>query len=297
MSAVRDVIAVLLLLAAGVLGAFWIPATWVERNVVDETGFLAIVDPLAEDTHFQRTLTDDAVKQVLHDDQLPGWVSERVTPFLQDQAAKATDNDLYARLWRETMLQLHGALFEPGASKLQVDLDPVVEDIVSGAEQSLPFQLPFRLPRPKAGTLTLATIPDVPLLTRAAVLDPWAHRSGPIALVLAVAGLLVGAHRRGLLVFAGVITALGGGLVCLLAENIAAVVPDLLDRAVFIGPLIQVFEQRFATDTSPQGVVLMGAGVLVAAIGIGLLGLVRRPGDSDDHRAPAHLDADADATL
>lgn len=293
MSAARDLLAVLLLTAAAVLGTIWIPATWVERNVVDADGFLTITGPLADDAGFQRTLTDDAVKQVLHDDQLPQWASKRVTPFIQDQAAKATDTALYARLWRETMVQLHGALFEPGASKLDVDLDPVVEDVVSGAEEAIPFDLPFDLPRPKVGSLTLATIPDVPLLTRAAALDPWAHRCGPLALVLAAAGMLVGVHRRTLLVVLGALTALGGGAVCLLADRVEQLVPDLLDRAVFVGPLVQVFEQRFAAETSPQGVVLMGVGALAAALGIGLIGIVRRSGDEPLRRAGVHEDETA----
>ena len=32
-----------------VLGALWLPGAWIERNVVDQEGFLAITQPLAED--------------------------------------------------------------------------------------------------------------------------------------------------------------------------------------------------------------------------------------------------------
>ena len=54
-------------------------------------------------------------------------------------------------------------------------------------------------------------------------------------------------------------------------------VPDSIDQAVFLGPIVQVFQDRFETAMMPQGVILLGAGALVTAVGLVLVGLHRRP--------------------
>ncbi|EYT50700.1 hypothetical protein M3C58_05000 [Brachybacterium muris] len=273
MHAVRDLLAAALLLVAAVLGALWVPASWVERTVIDQQGFLAVTQPLADDPDFQRTLTDSAVAEILGDERVPDWVSERVTPLAEEQAARITGTQLYGSLWDVTMRELHGALFAPGPSDLDVDLGPAVDSILTGLEDHLPFGI--QVPRPDDATVTLATIPDVPLLTKASGLAPWADRLGPIALLLVLVALTVAAHRRVILTLAGVGGILAGLAVWWLAGSIETVVPDSVDQAVFLGPVVQVFQERFAAEVMPQGVIMMGAGALVMAVGLVLLGLRR----------------------
>jgi hypothetical protein len=273
-SSLRDLLSVLLLIAATLLGALWLPSVWIAQNLVDQEGFLAITQPLAEDTAFQRTLTDSAVDQALDHDLVPGVVADRAAPMLQEQAPRLTGTGAYAEVWDTAMVELHGALFTPGASPLDVDLLPLIDSLLTGVEDTLPFV--DDLPRPDDATVTLASIPDVPLLTHATVLDPWAHRAGPIALGLAVLAILLAGHRRMMLTLAGVGTLLAGLATWLLATRITDVVPDAVDRAVFLGPIVQVFEQRFTAEVMPQGVVLLGAGALVTAAGLVLIGLRRR---------------------
>lgn len=273
MSSVRDLLAVALLLLATVLGALWLPASWVERTLIDQEGFLGVTAPLADDPDFQRTLTDSAVEQVLDDERVPGWIVERVTPLAEEQAARLTGTDLYGALWETTMRELHGALFTPGPSDLEVDLGPAVDRILSGIEEHLPFGI--EVPRPEDATVTLATIPDVPLLTRASALAPWAPRLGPLALLLALVALTVAAHRRTMLALAGFGAVVAGGAVWWLAAQIETVVPDSVDQAEFVGPVVQVFEELFTAEVMPQGVILLGVGALVAAVGLVLIGLRR----------------------
>ncbi|GAB4096858.1 hypothetical protein GCM10028787_23330 [Brachybacterium horti] len=272
-TALRDLLSVLLLLGALVLGAAWLPAVWFEQNVVDQEGFLAVTQPLADDPAFRTTLTDSAVEQLLADDAVPSWIQESLTPLAQDQASRLAGTDAYAGMWDETMLQLHGALFTPGGAPVDVDLAPGIDAILDGVET----HLPITLPRPDSASVTLFTVPDVPFLHHATVLDPWAQRLGPIALGMALLALLIGGHRRGLLLLAGIAAAAAGALDCLLASRIEQVVPDAVDQAAFLGPLVQVFEGRFADQLPAQAVVLMGAGALVAVAGLVLLGLRRRP--------------------
>lgn len=271
MNSARDLLAAVLLLVATVLGALWVPAMWLERNVVDQEGFLAITQPLADDPEFQRTLSDSAVSEILGDDRVPDWIADRLTPLAEEQAANLTGTDVYGVMWDATMREMHGALFTPGASDLDVDLSPVIDTILGGVEDVLPVDIP----RPEDATITLATIPDVPLLTRAAVLDPWAHRLGSIALLLALVALMIAAHRRTMLTLAGVGAMIAGVAVWWLSTSIGTVVPDSVDQALFLGPIVQVFQERFAAEVLPQGVIMLGVGALVTAVGLVLIGLRR----------------------
>jgi len=273
-SSLRDLLSALLLIAATLLGALWLPAVWIERNVVDQDGFLAITQPLSSAATLQRSLTDSAVDEVLANDLVPGFLADRLSPLLQEQAPRLTGTEAYATVWDRAMVELHGALFTPGASPLDVDLLPLIDSLLTSAEDSLP--LVDNLPRPDSATITMATIPDVPLLAHATILDPWAHRAGPIALALAVLALLVSAHRRVALTAAGLGAVLAGLATWLLTTRIEQIVPDAVDQAVLLGPIVQVFEERFATQVMPQAVILLGAGALVASVGLVLLGLRHR---------------------
>ncbi|MGP9537695.1 hypothetical protein ACT3SP_06760 [Brachybacterium sp. AOP43-C2-M15] len=272
MSTARDLLALLLLIAATVLGALWLPATWFHDHVVEREGFLAVTVPLAEDPAFQRTLSDSAVDKVLGEERVPGWIQDRLTPLAEEQAENLTGTDVYATMWAATMAELHGALFAPGASDLEVDLSPAIERILTPVEE----HLPVTIPRPEETTVTLATIPDVPLLPVLSSVTPWAQWAGPAALVLLAAALLIAAHRRTMTALAGLGGILAGSAVWWLGAQIRTVVPDAVDQTAFLGPIVQVFEGRFETAMVPQGVILLGAGALVMSFGLVLIGLRRR---------------------
>jgi hypothetical protein len=271
-STARDLLALVLLLGATVLGALWLPAAWLHDNVVERDGFLAVTAPLADDPEFQRTLSDSAVEKILGDDRVPGWIQDRLTPLAEEQAANLTGTEVYGTLWEATMSELHHALFTPGASELDVDLAPAIERILVPVEERLPIDLP----RPDDATVTLATIPDVPLLTAVSAITPWASWAGPAALVLLALALLLAAHRRTMLALGGLGGILAGAGVWWLGARIEGVVPDGVDQAVFLGPVVQEFERQFQAAITPQGVVLLGAGALVMSLGLVLMGLHRR---------------------
>lgn len=272
MSSARDLLAALLLTGALLLGALWVPGAWIDRNVVDQGGFLAITEPLAGDPAIQRDISDSAVEKVLDDDRIPGWVADQLAPLIQDQAPRLTGTQMYATLWDDVMRDLHGGLFTAGESDLEVDLSPVIDQMLGSVEGSLPIEIP----RPEDATLTLATIPDIPLLTSAQVVAPWFSWAGPAALVLAALALLVAAHRRSLLTLAGVAGIIAGALTCLLAGQVGTLVPDSIDQADFLGPVVGAFETQFAADVMPQGVIILGVGALIATVGLVLVGVHRR---------------------
>jgi len=271
-SSARDVLALVLLLAATVLGAIWLPTTWLHDNVVEREGFLAITEPLADDPAVQRTLSDTTVETILDDDRIPGAIEERLTPLVQEHAAGLTGTDTYATMWEQTMSELHHALFTPGASELDVDLGPVIDRILTPVEERLPVEIP----RPDDASVTLTTIPDSPLLNGLSTVSPWASWSGPAALVLLAVALVIAAHRRTMLALAGLGGILAGAAVWGLGSQAEILVPDSIDQAPFLGPIVQVLEGRFEAAMTPHGVILLGAGALVMSVGLVLVGLHRR---------------------
>jgi len=270
-STARDLLAVALLVIAVILGGLWLPATWAQHNVVDQEGFLAITQPLADDPETQRTIGDSAVAAILDDDRIPDRFQEQVTPLAEEQAARLTGTEAYGTMWESAMVELHRGLFTAGAHDLDVDLGPAIDQILGAVEE----QLPVTIPRPDGPSITLATIPDLPLLTHATVLDPWAQRAGPAALAAVAAAVLLAAHRRTMVTLAGVAGILAGAVTCLIASQVELLVPDSADQADFIGPIVQALQQQLSADVVPQGIILLGAGALVTAAGLVLMGLHR----------------------
>src|SRR5699024_1898939 len=70
----------------------------------------------------------------------------------------------------------------PGRLPLEVDMAPAIDRILEPVEQNLPVEIP----RPEDPTVTLATVPDAPLLTGLSAVSPWAQWAGPVALGLLV---------------------------------------------------------------------------------------------------------------
>lgn len=270
-SSARDLIAALLFVLGAVCGALWLPSMWLADNVVEQDGFLAITEPLSADTALQRELSDAAVTEILSDDRIPGWLADTLEPIAQDKAAELTRGAGYAEVWSATTSDLHTGLTTPGESTLEADVAPMVDELLTGIDEHLPLGL--TIPRPESVPVPLATVPDLPWMARVLVLAPHVEWLGIAAGVLLLLGLVVAAHRRAMLALAGVMVALAGGAVWLLTQRLEQLVPDAIDQADFIGPIVQVFETRMAADLVPQVVLLVGAGALLATIGLVAVGV------------------------
>ncbi len=265
----RDLIAAVLTLLAVLLAAAAVPALWMEKNLVQEKGFLAITQPLGEDPSFQRSLTDPAVEQAFSAVEIPNFVRDLVEPQAKNLASDLTGTDVYATVWNGTMKQLHGALFTPGAAPLQVDLEPLIERVLSGAEKIVPVEIP----RPQHTEITLATVPDVPVLAQMVSYAQWAHRLVPLAILSAVLAVLCARHRRSMIAVGGVLMIVAGVVVTRLAESVEQLVPDAVDQAPFVGQIVRVFEARFTADVVPQGGQMVTFGVLVMILGLLVVGV------------------------
>lgn len=279
MRTLRDLMAAVLVLLATASAALWLPGMWLQTNIVERPGFLAIAQPLGDDEATQQRLIDSAADSLLGSDLLPAFAQDIVEPLIRNEAVKLTGTPAYQQMWDATMVDLHGDLFAPGASDLTVDLSPAVDAIVAPVEQFLPFGI--ELPIPDHPTVTLAEIPDIPALQRAQQVLPYASWTGPLALVLAIAAMLLAGRRRLMMLLIGIGTAVAGAVAWGLSSQVEQIVPDTLDQADFIAPLFQAFEAQFTADVSTPAFILLGAGaaVIVTAVLLMLVPAAQEEGD------------------
>jgi hypothetical protein len=198
-SAVRRFVSAAATVLAVLLAAVAVPAIWLDRNVVQEQGFVELAAPLARNPEFQQQLAVAAVGTI-DTSAVPGFFSDLVQPVLEDAASSLTALPGYPAAWEEALRKSHRLSFAApesddggpaSASSLTLDVAPLV---ALGAEEisratGLPLDPPEQTlinvgqPEHREWTERLTTYaPAGYLLAGGAV----------IALLLA----LVAAHRR-----------------------------------------------------------------------------------------------------
>ncbi|WP_104042445.1 hypothetical protein [Arthrobacter sp. ZGTC412] len=131
-SAAATVLAVL-------LAAVAVPAIWLDRNIVQEQGFVELAAPLGRNSEFQQGLAAAAIGTI-DTSAVPGFLSDLVRPVLERAAESLTGLPGYPAAWEETLRKSHllsfagtGASAETAAaSSLTLDVAPLV---ALGAEE------------------------------------------------------------------------------------------------------------------------------------------------------------------
>ena len=127
-------------LLAILLAAVAVPAIWLDRNIVQEQGFVELASPLGRNSEFQQGLATAAVGTI-DTSAVPGFLADLVRPALEDAAASMTGLPGYPAAWEETLRRSHRLSFtapqaEAGqtapASSLTLDVAPLV---ALGAEE------------------------------------------------------------------------------------------------------------------------------------------------------------------
>jgi hypothetical protein len=117
-----------------------VPAIWLDRNIVQEQGFVELASPLGRNSEFQQGLATAAVGTI-DTSAVPGFLADLVRPALEDAAASMTGLPGYPAAWEETLRRSHRLSFtapqaEAGqtapASSLTLDVAPLV---ALGAEE------------------------------------------------------------------------------------------------------------------------------------------------------------------
>lgn len=117
------------------LAAVAVPAIWVDRNIVQEDGFVSLAAPLGKDTVFQERLASAAVGSIDPAGRIPEPFAELVQPILDSAAKSLTALPGYPAAWEETLRKSHRLNFPaPGAgspeteqsASLTLDVAPLV---------------------------------------------------------------------------------------------------------------------------------------------------------------------------
>lgn len=134
------------------LAAVAVPAIWVDRNIVQEDGFVRLAAPLGKDGDFQRKLAGAAVGTI-DTGSVPGFLSGLVEPMLEKAAESLTGLPGYPAAWEETLRRSHRLSFaDPSAdaqagaspSSLTLDVAPLVA--LGSEEISRTTRLPLNPP-------------------------------------------------------------------------------------------------------------------------------------------------------
>ena len=116
------------------MAAVAVPAMWVDRNIVQEDGFVALTAPLGKDPAFQQRLATAAVGTLASGANIPDALKELARPVLDNAAQSLTGLPGYPDAWAETLRKSHRLTFaDPstlppeadGSSSLTLDVAPL----------------------------------------------------------------------------------------------------------------------------------------------------------------------------
>lgn len=267
----RTLLSALLALLALCAAAIGLASAWIDENLVQESGFVALAAPLAEDADFQMALSDSLVEEVTGSTGLPDRLDSFVEPLVRNAAGAVTEASGYPAAWSETLRLSHAFTFaqapdpaEPAPAVLTLDLGPVVQLVADGIGGGLGVDVPL----PEDTTIDIGSIERGGLLSGVAdVVQSWAlYLAG--AGILAVLALLA-ARRRGTtvaLLGAGVLVI---GVLGLLAREW---VPAAAARAPGTSAIADVFvrglAERAGADIAVSSMPVLVGGLVVLVLGV-----------------------------
>ena len=130
----RSFLAALAVILGLLLSAAAVPAIWVDRNIVQEDGFVALAAPLGKNPEFQKRLATAAVNSIDTGGAIPAQMAALVRPVLESAATSLTGLPGYPAAWEETLRKSHRLNFaDPAPSarsgfrtSLTLDVAPLV---------------------------------------------------------------------------------------------------------------------------------------------------------------------------
>ncbi|MDR7082309.1 hypothetical protein J2X01_001597 [Arthrobacter ginsengisoli] len=271
----RTFVSAVAVLIGLVLAAVAVPAMWVDRNIVQEDGFVAFTAPLGKDPVFQQRLAAAAVGS-LGAERIPAALTGLVTPILESAARSLTTMPGYPDAWTETLRKSHRLNFAaPGtlpaeaesATSLTLDLAPLIALVAKQVADAttLPLEAPDQL------LITLGQPEHRQILDRVSAFAPMGYALAAGALI-AFALAFVAARRRWA-VLAGIglgVLVLAGGWT--LAADAAG---GAVTRTRSGNEVAEIFKSEFVAAASAS----FAQWILVAAVVGGVLlaaGLVLR---------------------
>lgn len=267
----RTLLSAVLALLALVVAAGGLASAWLDGNLVEESGFVALAAPLGEDADFQAALTDALAQEATATTGLPEQLEDVVEPLIRDAAAAVTGSSGYPAAWAEALRLSHAVTFarapdaaDPVPAVLTLDLGPVMALVAEDIGGPLGVDVPL----PADTTIDIGSLERGGLLSGLAdVVQAWRlYLAG--AAVLALLALVIARRRGTTLALLGLGVA-GIGAIGLLAADW---IPGAAARTPGTSALADVFLRglagRAGAGIAEDSVPLVIGGLVVAVIGV-----------------------------
>ncbi|MFE4834401.1 hypothetical protein ACFRAU_06945 [Arthrobacter sp. NPDC056691] len=275
----RSFLAALAVILGLLLSAAAVPAIWVERNIVQEDGFVALAAPLGKDPDFQKRLATAAVNSIDTGGAIPAQVAALVRPVLEKAAASLTGLPEYPAAWEETLRKSHRLNFADPASlppeadsstSLTLDVAP----LVALAAKQISAQVGVPLEAPGQTLVNIGQANQRQLVERVSAYAPLGYSlavGAGVAFLLA----LVTARRRWKVLAGTGVGALALSGLWTLASRWAA---DAVMGTASGNEMADLFKQEFVAASAAgfaswtlaaaiAGAALIAAGVLLRVVG------------------------------
>lgn len=267
----RTFFSAILALLALVAAAGGLASAWLDENLVDESGFVALAAPLGDDAEFQAALTESLAQEVTANTGLPEQFNSFVEPLIRDAAGAVTGSSGYPTAWTETLRLSHAFTFaqapdpsEPAPAILTLDLGPVVGLVADNLGGSLGVDVPV----PEDTTIEIGSVERGGLLSGVSdVVQGWGlYLAG--AGVLALLAIVIARRRGTTLALLGLGVA-AIGIVGLLAGDW---VPNAAVNLPGTNPVADVFVRglagRAGADIAESSIAVIVGGLMALVIGV-----------------------------
>ncbi|NMR29795.1 hypothetical protein [Crystallibacter degradans] len=263
----RSVLALILGLVTLVMTAVAVPAAWTSQNLTNQQGFVELAAPMGQDAQFRSALAEAIAEEVRNQSQLPPGLQELVDPIIARAAGAVTGLEEFPQAWNEALAKSHTLTLEaegPDEGALRLDIAPIVALAIQRVADTLGTEIPVQeeliVDIGQADQLQ-----SVDLVQRVANEWRWISAGALAGLLLT---LLVARRASTALAWLGVGAVILGVGFWLAAEA----APDVAAQHDAAGPVADAFTARFvelaATSFQPWAVVLAGAGLAAAVIGV-----------------------------
>ncbi|TAP45482.1 hypothetical protein [Arthrobacter sp. S39] len=207
----RTFVSAVALIIGVLLTAVAVPAIWVDRNVVQEDGFVALSGPLGQDADFQQRLAAAAVGTI-DTGAVPDALADVVRPVVEAAAGSLTGLPGYPAAWEETLRKSHRLSFPdpaspPAYAETSTSLTLDVAPLVALATEELARTTGLPLEAPEQTLINVGQPEHRQWIERVSAYAPLGY-SLAIGAGIALALALVAARRRWTVVFSAGVGAL-----------------------------------------------------------------------------------------
>lgn len=278
----RTFVSAVALIIGVLLTAVAVPAIWIDRNVVQEDGFVELSGPLGQDADFQQRLAAAAVGTI-DTGAIPDALADVIRPVVEAAAGSLTALPGYPAAWEETLRKSHRLSFPDPASpqaeaEASTSLTLDVAPLVALATEELARTTGLPLEAPEQTLINVGQPEHRQWIERASAYAPLGY-SLAIGAGIALALALVAARRRWTVVFSAGVGAL---LLVALWTYGSQVARDAVVGTASGNEVADMFKDAFAAAASGSfqswtaGAAVAGGVLLAAGLVIGIASRGRR---------------------